>query len=72
MKSKNPSPNEQFLRAVTLMATSPKTIQERIGDAYIYNLSHIKAGELPKIIRTRFAEMVERLTRCKPDLHFAL
>jgi hypothetical protein len=56
----------KFSSAVSCMATSPKTIQERVGDAYIYHLEYLKTEDLPEEIRFKFGHMVERLTKYKP------
>ena len=48
------------------MATSSKSLQERIVDAYIYNLIHVKTEDLPEGIRPTFEAMKERLTKVEP------
>ncbi|RLB60817.1 MAG: hypothetical protein DRG80_04850 [Deltaproteobacteria bacterium] len=55
--------NKKFKGAVTEMATSPKNIQERIGDAFINHLIHLEIEELPKKIRLKFSDMFQRLTK---------
>ena len=63
---KNPYPYEKFSGAVTTMATSPKTIQERVGDAYLFNLSQLRAEDLPEEIQYKFKDMAEKLTSIDP------
>jgi hypothetical protein len=41
---------KNFSTAVRHMAARPKTIQERVGDAYLYHLCHLKTEELPEEI----------------------
>jgi len=59
----NPYPNEKFTDAVDSMATSPKSIQERVGDAYVYSLIHVKTEEVPEEIQAQFNEVKRKLTR---------
>ena len=63
---KNPYPYEKFTNAIEAMAMSPKSIQERVGDAYTYNLSHVKARDLPQQIQHKFIDIKERLTSGEP------
>lgn len=60
---KNPYPDEKFTSAVDTMASSPKTIQERVGDAYLFNLIHVKTEEVPEEIQAKFDEVKKKLTR---------
>jgi hypothetical protein len=52
--------------AFALTATSPKSIQTRVGDAYIFNLIHVKPEEVPHEIRDKFIALQERLTAVEP------
>ena len=63
---KNQYPNEKFSRAVNDLATSSKPIQERICDAYICNLIHVKVSDLPESIRFEFEEFCSKLTSIDP------
>ena len=63
---KNFYPHEKFSSAVHGMAVSPASIQNRIADAYIYNLIHLKPEELPEEIRHTFSELCTRLTSAEP------
>ena len=63
---KNSYPHEKFSRAIGSMATSPKSLQERIADAYIYNIIHVKIEEVPEDIRFKFENLQERLTSVQP------
>ena len=63
---KNGYPFEKFSNAVHGMAVSPNSIQRRVADAYIYNLIHLKAEELPEEIRLKFKGLHERLTLVEP------
>ncbi len=60
---KNPYPDEKFTNAIDTMATSPKSIQERVGDAYLFNLIHVKTEEVPEEIQAEFDEVKKKLTR---------
>ena len=64
---KNMYPHEKFSNAVNSMAVSPKSIQERVADAYVYNLIHLKPDELPEEIRYRLAELAKKLTAVEPN-----
>ena len=58
--------NKKFTAAVVEMATSPKTIQERVGDAFINHLMRLETEELPEEIRIKFGSMFQKLTTCEP------
>lgn len=58
--------NKKFTAAVVEMATSPKTIQERVGDAFINHLMYLETEELPEEIRIKFGNMFQKLTTCEP------
>jgi hypothetical protein len=58
--------NKKFTAAVSGMATSPKNIQERVGDAFINHLMRLETEELPKEIRLKFGTVFQRLTKCEP------
>lgn len=60
---KNQYPNEKFSDAVDTMASSPKSIQERVGDAYVFSLIHVETGNIPEEIRSQFDELKRKLTR---------
>jgi hypothetical protein len=64
---KNGYPFEKFSNAVHGMAVSPASIQRRVADAYIYNLIHLRAEELPEEIRHKFRELHETLTSVEPE-----
>lgn len=64
---KNTYPHEKFSNAISSMAVSPKSIQERIADAYVYNLIHLKPEELPEEIRYQFTELAKKLTAVEPN-----
>jgi hypothetical protein len=57
---------KNFSTAVSLMAASPKTIQERVGDVYLYHLCHVKTEELPEKIKTDFEDLKTWLTSEQP------
>ena len=63
---KNPYPNEKFSAAVDTLATSPKSIQDRICDAYIFSLIHVKPEIVPEHIRYDFNQLRTRLTSVEP------
>ena len=56
--------NKKFTAAVIEMATSPKNIQERVGDAFINHFMRLETEELPEEIRLKFSKMFQRLTSC--------
>jgi hypothetical protein len=60
---KNPYPNEQFTDAVDSMATSPKSLQDRVADAYVHSLSQVKTEDVPEEIQAQFEELKRKLTR---------
>jgi hypothetical protein len=64
---KNPYPNEKFSRAINTLATSPKSIQERIADAYVYDIIHVKAEDVPEDSRYRFEELQRKMTSVEPE-----
>jgi len=57
--------NKKFTAAVFGMATSPKNIQERVGDAFINHLMRLETEELPKEIRLKFSNVFQKLTKCE-------
>ena len=58
--------NKKFTAAVNGMATSPKNIQERVGDAFINHLIYLETEELPEELRLKFSTVFQRLTKCEP------
>jgi hypothetical protein len=58
--------HEKFILAVDSMATSPASIQNRVADAYMFHLMHLKEDELPEEIRMDFRIMKQQLTSAKP------
>lgn len=58
--------HEKFSLAVDSMATSPASIQQRVANAYIFHLIHLKADELPEEIRMDFSVMKQQLTSAEP------
>jgi hypothetical protein len=60
--------NKKFTAAVSGMATSPKTIQERVGDAFINHLMRLETEELPEEIRLKFGTVFRSLTKCEPTV----
>jgi hypothetical protein len=58
--------NKKFIAAVFEMATSPKNIQERVGDAFINHLMRLETEELPEEIRLKFGAVFQKLTKCEP------
>ena len=58
--------NKKFTAAVIEMATSPKNIQERVGDAFVNHLMRLETEELPEEIRLKFGTMFQKLTKCEP------
>lgn len=58
---------KSFMLAINEMVTSPKSIQKRVGDAYIYRLIYLEPEDLPEEIRFKFTCTVERLTSVKSE-----
>lgn len=58
-------PSEKFTAAVYTLASSA-SIQDRLVDAYISNIMHIKANEIPENVRPKFINICEILTSCEP------
>ena len=54
--------HDKFSSAVHSMATSPKSIQERIAEAYIFHLIHVKIEDVPEDIKCKYQNLKERLT----------
>lgn len=63
---KNPYPKEKFSKAVNSLATSPKSIQKRVSDAYCFHLLHVKPEWVPEEIRKEFEQLRVRLTSVEP------
>ncbi len=59
---KYPYAYEAFTQAISSMATSPETLHERIGNAYINHLLQLKSSDLPEEIRYRFESLSDKLT----------
>jgi hypothetical protein len=58
---KNPYPNEKFSNAILSMATSTARIQDRIRDAYVYQLIHVNVEDLPESVRGAFLFLEKEL-----------
>ena len=56
-------PSQQLHYAISYMATSPSSIHDRLLTAFEYNLSHIKAEDLPESVRAKFLSVIDRLTK---------
>jgi hypothetical protein len=52
---------EKFSGAVRGMVTGTTTIQQRLGNAYVFHLVHVDPKKLPEDIRADFIQMKERL-----------
>lgn len=59
---KNPYLYEKFNRAVNSMASSPLSLQERILDAYVDNIIHIKIEDIPESAKYDFIQIKDRLS----------
>ncbi len=64
---KNFYQREKFTNAVSDLATSPKSIQQRVCDAYLHSLIHVSVDSLPEEIQKQFQDMNERLTKSEPE-----
>ena len=53
---------EKSYLAVRGMATSPKRLQERLGDAYVFNLTHIRAENVTPDVWLRLQHVEQALT----------
>lgn len=55
---------EKLMIAVDVLATSPQTIQNRLGNAFISGLTRINPEEdLPVNLRTDFQQLLDQVTR---------
>ncbi len=53
---------EKFIVAVHGMASSPKSIQDRIADAFIYSIHLIQPEKIPVEVRSKYEEICKRMT----------
>ena len=60
-------PYEKFMAAVHGMAASPKSVQQRIADAYLSSIMHAKSNEVPEEMRGIFEQLHRRLTSVEPQ-----
>ena len=67
MKSSLEDVRELFGRAVETLAVSTGSIQERVADAYMYDLIHLDAVALPPGVRAEFDEIERQLTEREPE-----
>ena len=59
-------PSQKFTSAIGSMVTSPKTIHERLSDAFNYDLIHVKASDLPQHLQLQFSTLIKRVTSVEP------
>jgi 2-phospho-L-lactate transferase/gluconeogenesis factor (CofD/UPF0052 family) len=59
---------EKFYTAVLGMATSAKSLPERIEDAYVYNVIHVRDEDVPQDHRWDFQRLKEMVT-CREARH---
>jgi hypothetical protein len=52
---------QSFISAVTLLATSPAIIQERVLQAYLFHLMDIDLEDIPEDCRTSFKTTADKL-----------
>jgi hypothetical protein len=57
---------EKFYVAVMGMAASPKRLRERIEDAYVYSLIHVRDEDIPAAYLSDFRKLNEIVTRRRP------
>ena len=57
---------DKFDDAMYILATSPKSIQERVAAAFMLGLGPITAEDLPEQLHNDFHSLHERLTRVIP------
>jgi hypothetical protein len=62
---KNYYPYEKFYNAINSMATSPKSLQNRIFSAYIFNIIHVKVEDIPESAKAQFINIQDRLSSVK-------
>ena len=53
---------EKFFIAVSDAASSEKTLQERLRDAYVYNLMYVREENLPPDVWTELRELHQVIT----------
>jgi hypothetical protein len=59
---------EKFGLAVYTLATSPKSIQQRVAEAFMFSLINVNPDEdLPKELRAEFRALRDRVSREKPE-----
>ena len=56
---------EKFSNAVNEAATSPKSIQQRLADAYIYDIVRVSEENVPPEIWARISKLTDAIT-CIP------
>lgn len=61
---KNPYPREAFSRAIYSMVVSPKSLQERLHDAYAFHLSYLQPDDIPEHVKSRFNSLMDHI--CDP------
>jgi len=54
--------NEKFLQALDILVLSTHTLQQRLGDAVVYQLIHIDSKNLPDSIKEQFIEFMNGMT----------
>jgi hypothetical protein len=57
---------EKFFTAVMGMASSPKRLRERIEDAFVYEIIHVRDEDIPAAYLSDFRNLKEMLTRRPP------
>ena len=57
---------EKFYAAITGMATSPASLQERVADAYLSSIMRVEVKDLPAEFWTAFKNLETRLTKEEP------
>lgn len=58
---------EKFYLAVIGMASSPKSLRERIEQAYVYEIIHVRDEDVPISVLPEWHKLKEMVTRRSPS-----
>lgn len=59
---------EKFMKAVYGLATSPKSLQERIRDAWVYEIGNIQMErDIPEGLQAEFQQQLDKMQSVNPQ-----
>ena len=58
----NAYPYEKFSNAIHTLATSSAPLQDRIDSAFTYNISYVKAEDIPEDVRPQLRDIQDKLS----------